>query len=254
MTTAENPRAVMGGNTPPDPLIIEANERIDTANKWLIERPLITDMETADKANFFVSQIGATWTALDNQRKNENRDWLAAQDKKYRSPLELLAMAKGKLTDKRRDFLRREEDRLAAEKAKIEAEARRKADEAAAALAKAEAEAKKKGGDALRTELAAKEAVQAAADAVAAVEAAPVKASITGTYSARATGLKDAWSAEITDLSEAFKHYNKKSHPSRSILAAAIEAAILTIANRDAKFLKDETMAPPGIKFVKERK
>lgn len=246
----------MGHNSPPDPLIVEANERVDTASKWLTERPIITSMELADRANFFISQIGATFTALDEQRKTENRQWLAKQDEKYKDPLALLAAAKTKLTDKRREFLKREEDRLAAEK--------RKADEAAAALAKAaedaqhkaEEAAKKKGGDPLRAELAAQKAAGAAAEAQAKAEAAPQRAQISGTYSQRATGLRDYWSAEIVDLNAALKFYGGKKNPSRLLIEAAIRECIQGIANKEAVALKTEDQAnfPPGIRFIKERK
>jgi hypothetical protein len=82
----------------------------------------------------------------------------------------------------------------------------------------------------------------------------PEKAVITGTFSPRAKGLTDYWSAEISDISLAFKHYNAKSNPNRATLAAAIEECIKGIANREARLHKDETKAPPGIKFIKERR
>lgn len=254
--TAENPRAVAGGNNPPDPLIVEANERITTASKWLVERPLITDMVTADKANFFISQLGATFTALDNRRKDENRDWLAKQDVIYKDPLALLIAAKTKLTDKRRDFLKREEDRLAIERRKAEEEAAAKIKAAEEAQRAAEAAAKKKGGDPLRAELAAQKAAEEAEAAQAKAEAAPERAQISGTYSQRATGLRDYWSATITDLNLALKHYGGKKHPSRLLIEAAIRECIQGIANKEAVVLKteDEAHFPPGIKFLKERK
>ncbi len=112
------------------------------------------------------------------------------------------------------------------------------------------------GGDPLRAELDAKKAREAAESAAAAAAAAPQKAAITGQYSSRKTGLKDHWSAEITDISAAFKHYNNKKHPSREILAAAVEVAIQQIANKESVFLKTEDPAnfPPGIKFIKDRR
>lgn len=255
---AENPRAGMGGNLPPDPLLAEAQERIDTANRYLVERgdPAAWTPEIADKANFFVGQVGETWTALDNRRKDENRDWLAKQDKIYRDPLSLLASAKLKLIDIRRAYLKREEDRLAEERRKVEAAAAAAQKAAAEAERRAQEAATKKNGDPLRAELEAQKAREAAEAAAEAAAAAPVKATISGQYSARATGLKDSWRAEIDDISAAFKHYNNKKHPSRSILAAAVEVAIQSIADREARLLKTEDPAnfPPGIKFIKERK
>lgn len=258
MDTVENPRAVAGGNFPPDtdPLIVETQERIDNANRWLTERPDWEkwDSETADKANFFVGQIQATFDALDGQRLQEGRDFKKKQDGKYKTPLDLLALAKTKLADLRRKWLKREEDRVLEEKRKAEAAAEKARQEAEAARLRAEEEAKKKGGDPLRAEQAAREAEQKAADAAESAGALPERAQIKGAYSTRAAGLRDVWSAEITDISLAFKHYNKKGHPAKATLEAAIRDAVFDIANAEAKRVKDESAAPPGIKFIKDRR
>lgn len=255
---AENPRAVMGANMPPetDPLIVEANERVDTANRYLTERGDVDkwDDEIADKANAFIEQIAGTHSTLNEQRLQEGRDFQAKQKAKYDSPLALLVAAKNKLVALRTDFLKKKEAKLEAERKKAEeaaAEAKRVAEEAARRAAE---EAKKKGGDPLRAELQAQQAREKAAALEAEAEAAPTRAHISGTYSSRAKGLQDHWSAEITDLSEAFKHFNKKANPHKPTLEAAIRECIQTIANKEAKLHKDEAKAPPGIKFVKERR
>jgi hypothetical protein len=113
MNTAENPRAVAGDNSPPDPLLAEASERVDTCNKWLKERSDWEkwDPETADKANFFISQIGGTFDALDGRRLDEGREFKKQQDAVYKAPLALLTMAKDKLVPLRRAWLKREDDR-----------------------------------------------------------------------------------------------------------------------------------------------
>jgi hypothetical protein len=256
MTTAENPRAVPGDNAPPDPLLTEASERVDAANRWLKERSDWTawDADLADRANFFLSQIGATWKALDDRRLEEGREFKKKQDTVYKDPLSLLDLAKEKLAPLRRKWLQREEARLEEQRAKAaaEAEAARKA--AAEAERKAAEAATKKGGDPLRAELEAQKAKDAAAEAEQKAESVPDRAQIKGAYSPRAKGLQDHWSATITDISLAFKHYNAKNNPNRSILAAAIQEAPQGIANAEAKRVKDENAGPPGITFVKERK
>ena len=253
-----NSEVGIGHNNPPDPLIVEANERVDAASRWLTERGDAAkwDAAIADRGNFFITQLHATWDALDKQRLQEGRDFKKKQDEKYSDPLTLLVTAESKLNTLKRAYLKAEEDKLAAAKreADAKAEAARKAAEDAES--RAQEAATKKGGDPLRAELDAKKAKEVADQLAEAAAVAPQKAVITGAYSTRATGLKDSWSAEITDLSAAFKHYNGKKHPSRTILATAIETAIKSIADREARLLKTEDAAnfPPGIKFIKERK
>lgn len=257
MAVAENPRAVAGDNAPPaDPLIVEMNERIDNANRWLKERPDWEkwDLATADKANFFIEQIDATWTALDGRRLDEGRAFKAKQEAAYKDPLTLLTMAKNKMAALRTSWLKREDTRVLKEKADAEERARKLLEEAETARKKAELAATKKGGDPLRAELAATKAHEAAVEAAVVAEAAPMKAVISGTYSSRAKGLTDYWSAEITDISAAFKHYNGKTSPQKAALAAAIQTAVEGFANADARKMKDEAQAPPGVKFIKDRR
>lgn len=260
MAEAENPRAVVGGNNPPetDPLIVEANERVDTANRYLTERADVDQwtQEIADRANFFIEQVDGTHKVLNEQRLQEGRDFDAKQKAKYQSPLSLLIAAKTKLQDLRRAYLKKQEDRLEAER-KAKAEEARKLQEAADEVArKAAEEAKKKGGDPLRAEQAALKAQVAADEAAIAAETAPTKATISGQYSSRATGLKDHWRAEIEDVSAAFKHYNKASNPVAKLkLATAIKEVIQDLADKDARAMKVEGEGHiPGIKIVKERR
>lgn len=258
MNQPENPRAVIGANNPPDadPLLVEAQERVDTANRWLTERDdwAQWDAETADKANFFIAQVSATHAALDGQRLEEGRKFKAAQEAKYSAPLSLLLMAKDKLAKMRREWLKREDDRIAAEKRRQEEAAMKALAEAEEARKRAEAEAAKKGGDPLRAELQAQEAAKKAEEIAMAAAEAPEKAVIKGAFTTRATGLREVWSAEVLDLSEAFKHYNKKANPHKAGLEDAIRAYIVGVATKEARLYKDEAKAPPGIKFIKDRR
>lgn len=243
-------------NNPPDALIVEMDERIDAANKWLKGRPDWEkwDLATADKANFFIEQIGATWKALDDRRLEEGRAFKKKQDDFYKDPLALLVLAKEKMVPLRRKWLIREDERVQQERREAEQRAAQAAADAEKAIRDAELAATKKGGDPLRAELAATKAQEVAVEAAAQAEAAPEKARITGTFSSRAKGLTDYWSGEVTDISLAFKHYNAKGSAKKDRLALAIKAAIDTFANEDARALKDETKAPPGVKFIKDRR
>lgn len=258
MAEAENPRAVPGSNNPPetDPLIVEANERIDIANRYLIERGDIDkwDKELADKVNAFTEQVTTTRKVLDDQRLQEGRDFDAKQRTKYAGPLTLLLNAKNALVALRRTYLLKEEAKLEAER-KAKEEAARKATEEAEAIARhAEEEAKKKGGDPLRAELQAQQAKEKAQELQEQAAAAPVKAQISGHFSSRAKGLSDYWSAVVEDLGEAVKYYRAKKNPNKPIIDAAILEAVQQIANAEAKMHKDETKAAPGIRYIKERR
>lgn len=249
-----NPRAVSGDNNPPDPLLLEAEERVDAANKWITERPDITDMDMADRANVFASQCQATWKALDDQRLEEGRAFDATQAAKYKTPLTLLKAARDRILVLRTAFLKKEEDRLDAQRKAAAAEVERARKEAEDAVRRAQEAAKKKGGDVLRTELAAGAAAEAVDAAQEKAEAVPDRAQIRGTSGMRAVGLKDHWSAEITDISAAFKHYNKKGTGTKAALEKAIRETIARLATDDARIFKDEAKAPPGIRFVKDRR
>lgn len=249
MAEAENPRATIGANNPPDPLIVESDERIDTAQKWLDERPEITDEAMADKAAFFISQIAGTHKALDEQRKKENRAFKKAQEDKYDTPLSLLDSAKAKLLVLRNAWLAKKQAKLDAERAAAQAEADRVAREAAATLKAAEAEVAKKGTTSLRTEAAVEAAKAKVAEATAKVEAVPVKAQIKGAYTTTAVSLRDFWFAEVTDLAAAFKHYKGNSD-----VQDAIREAITKVASAEAKQAKDTTKAPPGVVFKSEKR
>lgn len=252
MTTAENPRVKMGDNNPPepiDPLIIEGNERVDTANRWLTQRKEITDAEMADKAQFFISQVEGTRKALDDQRLAEGRQFKKQQDVKYSTPLSLLELAKTKLTDMRRAWLKKEDDRLTKERQEAEARVETARKAAEEAQKRAEAEARKKNGDPLRAEIAAREAAAAITAAEEDMTAVPEKAAIKGAYTTKAVGLRDYWSATVDDFTEAFKTYKK-----RPAVILAIKAAVEKEADTDAKKFKDKTLAPKGVTFNMEKR
>lgn len=242
--TTDDPRLQMGGNSPPDPLLLEADERVDTATKWLTERAEITDVDMADKANFFASQIAATYGALDKQRLAEGRVFKTAQDTKYNGPLRLLDMAREKLLAMRRVWLMKKQAEVDEAKRIADAEAKRVADEAAAAAKRAQ----EKQTD-LRAQLEAEEASARAELAQKAAAAAPTRATIKGSFTTTAVGLRTVWSAKITDRGAAMRHYKKDLN-----LIAAIDDALLRLASAEARVVKDPTKAPPGVEFISEQR
>lgn len=249
--SAENPRAVPGSNNPPpddDPLVIKAQQEAIAANAYLAAHGDIQKWTPglAAEANREIDAVGNAWEALDGQRLQEGRDFKALQTKKYTTPLSLLEIAKGKLVVLRRAYLKRMEDILA-EQQRIQQEEADKARREAEELAKKDA-----GDDPLGAELAAQQATERANELQQKVAEAPVKAYVGG--ASKATGLKDYWFATIEDLSAAFKHYNAKKHPAKPILEAAIREAIQNIANNEAKTLKDEKIAVPGVTYRKDRR
>lgn len=248
-TALLNPAAVIGSNNPPDPIFAEAAERIANANRWLTERPEITDDEMADKAGGFKTQCAATWKKMDDERKSEKRDYELKLAQKYEDPLGLLARARDAIDGKIRAWLKVKGDRLEAAKREQEAEAERIRQEATKAVAAAEAEAKKKGGNVLQAQAAAEAATKRAEDA-AALAAKPVEnATVKGTFTTRAITLRTYWHAKIVDEQAALKAFAK--HP--DIRAAAL-AAIQKIVEAQATATKDKAKAPAGVEFWTEEK
>jgi hypothetical protein len=258
LTSETNPRGIGDNNPPPDvdPLIVEAQERIEAGNRWLTERADIDkwDAEISDKLNGYLGQVSTTHSVLDEQRKEEGRKFTAKQKEKYEAPLTMMASLKAQLTVLRRKYLQKEEDKLLELKRKADAEAaeaKRQADEAQARI---QAELGKKGGKPLQAQREALAAIDRANELQERAENAPVKATISGSYSARATGLKDKWGAKIDDLSAAFKHYNGKRSIHRDTLSTAIKECIQRIADNEARAIKKEGAGHiPGITIVKER-
>lgn len=234
----------IGHNAPSDPLLAEAQERVETANRYLTERADVAqwDDELADKVNFFLSQVRATRKALDDRRLEEGRKFKAEQDAFYKDPLSMLDLGHSRLGMLRTRFLQAKQAKIDAEKAAADAEAKRLADEAEAARKKAET-----SKNPLEAEIAAQKAQEKAEAAAEAAMAAPTRATITGTFSPRAKGLTRYWDARITDFKKAFVHY--KADP---VVVAAIKEAMQRCAKRDAVAAKDKGLAPSGVEFYYE--
>ena len=74
----------------------------------------------------------------------------------------------------------------------------------------------------------------------------PGRAQVRGDYSPKAISLHTYWSATITDETLALRHFAKDA----DVRAAAL-VEVKRKCNRLARELKDESKAPPGVRFVR---
>lgn len=127
-------RLDIGGNNPPGKVELErAAELVTNAIEWVDERPEITDAEMAKEANALVAKLKDAKKALVASAKAERKpldDAIADLATKYKAPAAEVDDAVAKLSGLAGAWLIKERDRIAAEKAAAEAEARRKREEA----------------------------------------------------------------------------------------------------------------------------
>lgn len=210
------------------------DELMDAANAWLKSVPEITDEETAKACDDFLKQVKDEADALDKARKAFNKpleDQVKANNDAYRPLTAMLEKAKELLTPLKTKWLKREQDRIAAEKRAAEDEALRKLQEAE--------DAKRSAASSIQDAVRADEAQKAADAAMAAFEAAnKAKAQVKGNYATRSSGLRTYWSAEITDQMKATMNYF--DHPK-------VVTLVQSLANADAVEFKDK-LNLPGIK------
>jgi hypothetical protein len=236
-----------GHNQPPSELFERNAELIANVNRWLKERPVIRTDEEGGLADDFIGQLRENRDDVEAALKAEREPLdaaLFAVRAKYREPMELLDLSIRKLRAMATAFLEAKKARLAEEDRKRR-EAARAAQEEAERLSR---EAMKPGAS-VETTLAASRAHEAAEKAAAAATKGPKRARIKGDYSAKAMTLTTRWRAEVVDDVKALAHFAE--HP--EVRIAALEA-IRKVASAMARDLKDESAAPPGIKFVKEER
>ena len=233
-------------NMPPEPVpAARWAELVDNCNVWAKNVAKINSPEQAGRAQAFVDQLRLETEAVQGAWKKEREPHdlaLVALRIKYRPPLELLGIALDRMKWLASAWLDRERARLeheAAERKRIAADAevaaRQAREQAAKAGATVEAEAEARR-------------IEEAADALRAAALKPVeRAAIKGEFSAKAMSMRTTWRAVITDETAALKHFAK--HP--AIREAAL-AAIAKVCTKQAQTAKDETKAPPGVRF--ERK
>lgn len=233
----------IGDNKPPE----RWAELVDNCNTWSKNVATITSAEQAGRAQAFVDQLRLETAAVEGAWKKEREPHdlaLVALRSKYRPPLELLGIALDKMKMLAKDWLDRESVRLAHERA----ERKRLAAEAEAAALKARQDAARAGAS-VEAEAAARKAEEAAEEA-AALAAKPIeRPAIRGELSARAMSMRTTWRAVITDETKALRHFAK--HP---VVRRAALDAIVRAASEQARTVKDESKAPPGVRFEKEER
>jgi hypothetical protein len=236
----------LGHNQPPPDPFDRADELIANANKWIKERPEITDEEQAGACQLAIDQLRKVKEDLEADQKSRREPLdlaIAALRIQFRDPLMKIGIAMTRLQEISSAWLSKKRDRLAAEKAeqeRIAAEARERANAAIEAAVTApsvehDLEARRATEDALRaSKLAAK----------------PVpRAQVRGDYSEKAMSLRATWHAEVIDEKAALKSYAKDPDVRRVCLAEA-----LRLASKLAREKKREDAAPPGFRFWKTEK
>jgi hypothetical protein len=239
-------RQGIGGNQPPEPIIERSEALVAACNQWLAEVPQIADAEQAGRAQALIDQLRLETAAVEAAQKAERKphdDAVIAIRARYRPPLELLGICLDKMKALAGGWLDRERARIANEAA----ERSRRAAEAEIAARVAREEAAHVGT--VESELAARRAQDEATEALAAAHKPIERPQIKGELSARAMSLRGTWRAVVTDEQKALKHFAK--HP--AIRAAAL-AAITKLCTKQAQAVKDESKAPPGVRFEKDER
>lgn len=215
-----------------------ADTLVNTANRWLKERPEITSEDLAGKCSDFVEQLTKHEKACETARKNDKQPHIdagKAVDEQYKPLSSALEMAKKLLKSKLTPWLQKKEtERLAAIK-KAEEDAMAKIEEA-------EAEALSEP----TTVQEAMKAESAEADAEAALKRldriARMKATVQGDLGSRARGLKTRKEAVVSDYAKALNHYRDN---------AEVVALIQRLAQADVRH--GETSIPGvEIKEIRE--
>ena len=171
------------------------DQLVAASDEWM-KLPSIQDEATAKALDDQLKILEAERKATDTARKAEKKphdDAAAAVQARYNPWLARLDAAINLLKPKRQAWLRLVEDRLQAERRAKEAAARKAIEDAENAAIAARTINEK-----VEAELKAKAASDQVAEA-----ARPVKAQVQGDLAQRATGLRQYWSAEITDWQSA---------------------------------------------------
>jgi hypothetical protein len=169
----------------------------------------ITSAEQAGRAKDALDQLRAEWNKADAERKAEKKphdDAAIEVQRRWRPILVMIEACQDAVGRLHKNWLIREENRLRRERDEAEARAKQAQREAEEAARKAE--------EAKAAPVSAKLAAEAAAERarVAAQEAAaiPDRARVKGSYGRPAASLREWWSAEVTDVLKAARHYRDR--------------------------------------------
>jgi septal ring factor EnvC (AmiA/AmiB activator) len=199
----------VGHNLPDlyDDLKARTDSLIENANRWLKERPEITDADLAGRCSDFLDQITKHWKEVDTERDRQKRPHTTEAERvqaRFRPLLDALDTAKKLLKTKLGAWLDREARRIEEERRKAAAEAEKKAKEAAEAAAAAENAATVQAT--LAADQAAKAAEQAKAEAAYLATATP---QAKGDFGARARSLRTTLAGRIVDVDRCLAYYRE---------------------------------------------
>jgi hypothetical protein len=215
MQTAEllNPRAVIGGNNPPEPTPFDLSRDeieglFEEAKNWLDGEGVQTQAD-ADGVGQLLDAIRKAAKAADDRRKDENKlfdEGKAAVQAKYAPLIADTKSERGKAVlaaEACKKALAPFLEKVEAEKRRIAEEARRKADEERAAAEAAIRAAR--ASDLEAQEAAERQLREAQAAEAAAKRAENDRAQAKG--GARAVSLRSTWTVEMADIRDAAAHY-----------------------------------------------
>jgi adenylate kinase len=260
--TLEEPIAGIGDNQPPDEFVTlkeETDRFLATADKWLAERSVFQDADTAAAADDFDTQLRALEKKIAAMAEAEKRplmDKLAEIRTRFDKLGSLVSTVRKLLKTRKEAWLKKEQERIARERAEAEErerevreEAERKRREAEEAVAAANAGELQSQSISVTQKLAdAAEAEEAVAAANAETKAASSqKATVRGDYAGKATGLKTYYRAEIVDNAK-FLNWVKKNR------TAELMELLEKIANTAARSPEMRKTEIPGLNFISEQR
>ena len=212
-----NPRAVIGGNKPPEPTAESNDEPIAPEDKrvadlianalnWAAQYPKIETEEIAVAATDWLDQLDEDWDKIEAKRVAERaplNQQLKAIQARYLPWLEQINICRRAIRAPHTAYkLAAERQRKAreAEAARVAAEAQSRADQLAE-------QAKAGGPSAIAQTIVAREAEQEAERARQAAAAVPKRTQIRGALGGRTHSLQTVWKADIHEIEKTFAHY-----------------------------------------------